>query len=153
MRPFVVVPCSGSKRPEPHLPAGERYTGSLHRLARDAAARLTTPEFTWIASARYGLLGLTDDTEPYDRRIEAVFRNKDDKRQFLSWVHCGAIGMHKLDPDCPVIALVPTMYAEALRATPLLAPRLVEPLAGCAGIGEMRHRLAMIRDTGILEAA
>lgn len=141
--PFVVVPCSGAKRPEPELPARERYTGQLHRLAMDAALTLTSEDRVRIMSARYGLLTLDQITEPYDRRVDDL--NAEDLRQLKSWVHCDAISMHHQDPDAPVVALVPGPYADVMAWSPLLERKMVRPFDGCGGIGGMRSILCKIR--------
>lgn len=146
--PWVIVPCSGSKRPEPVLPARERYTGPLHKLAMRAALTLTTPDRVRIQSARYGLLELDDRTVPYD--MEASKLNADDARAFRSKAHCDACSMYWKDGRRPgyemepVIALVPVAYLEVLEWSPLLNRALVRPLAGCGGIGVMRQRLSAI---------
>lgn len=150
MTAFVVVPCSAGKRPELSLPARERYTGTLHRLAMAAALALVDEDRVRIASAKYGLLCLDDLTVPYDLRIEALDRH--DRLAWRSKMHCDACRMHKVDPDAEVIALVPALYVEAMRWSPMLARKIVDPLAGCGGIGGMRHRLAVIRDTGSIES-
>jgi hypothetical protein len=163
MAPWVIIPCSGLKRVGAVLPAGDRYVGSLHLLARRAAEALTSPDRIRIASARYGLLALSDPTEPYDRQVGDKL-GADDLRQLHGRVHGGAVDMLNLDRVArgerpysgsfdmePVVALVPAGYVELLSTSPLLARHLVAPLAGCGGIGVMRHLLAGIRDTGQLD--
>lgn len=142
--PFVVVPCSGAKAPGPSLPAVERYTGGLHRLAMQAARTLTSDDRIRVASARYGLLELHQLTEPYDQRIDGLAA--DDLFALKSRIHVDGIRMDHEDPTAEVIALVPAAYVDAMSWSPMLARKLVTPLAGVAGVGEMRGRLAGLRD-------
>lgn len=143
--PYVIIPCSGAKSPDPGpLPAVDRYTGSLFRAALATARRLAPDEFIRIASARHGLVELTRPILPYDRRLDAL--GKDDLRQWQSWVQVDACGLwadwgtHGR-PGAPAILFVPMFYAEQLMTAPLLAGNAVLPFLGCSGIGEMRHVL------------
>lgn len=163
MKPWVVVPCSGAKRPDPGLmPAHMRYTGKLHRLALDAATALTDLGRIRIASAKYGLIELDRPIEPYDKRIDGL--TVDEARRWRSLAHNDAITMLNADLTAqglplftndhydrmaPVIALVPHEYAEAMwAASPLLRRTMTRPLAGCGSIGGMRSRLSAISRLG-----
>lgn len=143
-QPFVIVLCSGRKAPGPSLPAGERYTGSLHRLAMQAARALTSDDRIRVMSARFGLLELDQPTPAYNVRVDQLAA--EDLFALKSRCHVDGIRFDHEDPTAPVIALVPAAYLDVLRWSPMLDPKLVTPLAGSAGIGEMRGRLAAIRD-------
>jgi hypothetical protein len=114
----VVVPCSGAKLAHA-APAGELYTGQLHRLARRAADALGGRVL--ILSALHGLLQLDELVEPYDVQVG-------DDRQ---------LGVRR------VIALTPQRYT-ALLADALGAELVDARLASASGIGVMRARLAAI---------
>jgi hypothetical protein len=144
--PYVIVPCSAAKAPGAHLRAVQRYTGSFYRLAMATALNLTEPAFIRIASARYGLLTVEDDTEPYDLRLDRLGR--DDLRTLWSRAHGAACDMWGAQsptgrPGAPVLLLTPRFYTEQLLTVPLVRRNAVTPLpfADCGGIGEMRHVL------------
>lgn len=142
--PYVVVPCSGRKAHGALLPARERYTGTLHRLAMAAARTITVEDRILILSARYGLLHLEDLTEPYDQALQTLPR--EELQATAARDHAAACGLHWADPDASVVALVPNSYQRVLDQSPLLARKLISPLMGCRGIGEMRGRLSRLRD-------
>lgn len=158
---YVIVPCSGVKAEGAHLPARERYTGSLHLLATRAALALTDEAHVRIASARYGLLRLDDDTEPYDLRLDA--QNLDEARLWRLRVQIAAGDIWNrwcakapgaqfitLRPDAPhAVLLTPALYSRRLtEASHFLAKVADLPLEGCAGVGQMRHVLATIITSG-----
>lgn len=163
--PYVIVPCSGAKADGEHLPARERYTGSLHRLALRAALALTDEDHVRIASARYGLLRLNDDTEPYDLRLDAqtvaearLWRTRVQIAAgdiWNSWCALDpAVGFSTLRTDAPrAVLLTPTLYSLRLyEASHFIARVASRPLEGCTGIGEMRHVLATIVTSGQVAA-
>lgn len=134
--PLVVVPCSGKKATHP-APARDLYLGSLYRLAMAAAVEVTAPWRVVILSARHGFVRLTTVLEPYDTTWD-----DDDAADEELLADTAA----SLDASDGVVLLLPTAYAHrALQVWPDAA----WPLRGCAGIGEMRQRLARIRDGGL----
>lgn len=155
--PFVVVPCSGSKAAGDHLPARDRYVGSFHRLALRAALAIAAPDHVRIASGRYGLLRLDDDTELYDQPLAEL--TVDEARLWRTRVQIAAgdiwnpwctldpaVGFSVLRPDAPKVHLLtPALYSDRLReASHFIAKCAVLPFAGCSGVGAMRHVLATI---------
>jgi hypothetical protein len=156
MTPYVVIPCSARKAEGAHLPAGARYTGSFHRYAMGTALAITEPENILIASARYGLLRLDDDTEPYDLTMDAqsvdearLWRVRMDNAACDLWVagRHGRVGNTPVmgRPGAPLILFTPAVYTERiLAAHPYFERHAVRPLPfeGCRGIGDMRHVLA-----------
>lgn len=156
--PWVIVPCSGAKADGAHLPARARYTGSFHAAAMAAALRITRPDYVLVASARYGLLDLDADTEPYDLRLDRLAA--EGLRQWHHRVQADVGGLWSVGryavrtadgwvgrpgrPGAPVVLFTPRFYTEQLLAIPLIRRHAVLPLPfeGCAGIGEMRHVLS-----------
>lgn len=140
-RPLIIIPCGGKKQPEGWRgPAHDLYTGVYFRGCLRAALALTTSQRVWILSGRYGLLGLRDETEPYEQRIDEP----------------GAIA-----PS--------TVIAQAQTADILYAPRVIGltgaayarhiewcwrhaefPLRGVGGIGKQLARLKIIAREGQL---
>jgi len=139
--PTIVIPCGRAKLDEPAA-AGDLYTGSQHRLARQAADRIAadTGGRVVILSALHGLVDLDRVLEPYDVTIgdEGAIRP--------DWVRWQLVDMGART----VIALTPNGYTDLLRSA---GRGLVEPLAGSVGIGEQRGRLARLRDHGLDPAA
>lgn len=142
-RPVVVVPCGAAKL-DHAAPAGELYTGSVHRSARLAAARLAADldAEVLILSALHGLTDLDTIVEPYDVTVGDA----------------GAIGPIELAAQVAerglygrrVVSLAGKRYSELLEAAGI--HQLERPLDGVAGLGPMRGRLAAIARTGLLDA-
>lgn len=144
--PWVVVSCGGAKLAH-RAPAGELYTGSYHAAARRAAAALTSPNRTLILSARYGLVRLVDELEPYDLHMR-------DARAINPWDV--AAQARKLGVSGRVVVLGGRAYADCLEMAarhlarphrPGLAPVAVEletPCAGGRGIGDQLATFARI---------
>lgn len=131
---YVIIPCSGAKL-DRSAPARQLYTGSLFRLALAAALNLTDAELVRVLSARHGLVGLDTELAPYDVRMgERGSVTVDQLRR-------------QADELTPAPALV-VLLTPAAYTAPALAvwPAAVVPLVGARGIGEMRGRLARIRD-------
>jgi hypothetical protein len=61
---IVVIPCGARKLSAP-APAGKMYIGSYAQMCQRYAQSLTTPDNIFILSAKYGLLRLTDEIQPY----------------------------------------------------------------------------------------
>lgn len=130
----VVVPCSGAKLDRP-APARQLYTGSLHRMA--AAAGDATGHRVVILSALHGLLAGDDVVAPYDVRMTDA-----------DSIDAGELARQLIAAGRPrLVALTPGAYTRRLaEAAELAGCQLVTPLAGSRGIGEIRGRLARIRD-------
>lgn len=133
--PHVIVPCSGKKLDHP-APARDLYQGSLYRLALGAATSITPPWRVLVLSAKYGFVRLEAELEPYDVTWDDDASADDDTLAMTAAYH----GVRN------VVLLLPIAYAERARR---IWPDAAWPLEGCAGIGEMRHRLALIRDGGL----
>ena len=144
---LVVVPCSGAKLWHA-APAGELYTGTFHKLARQAAAALVEQHGgqVVILSALHGLLRLDQVVEPYDLSIGQV-----------GSVSVSTVALQLLqllrghDDVANVVALLPRAYrtvlAAAVEQLPAdVRPRLFEPMRGATGVGYQRQRLAQLRD-------
>lgn len=130
LEPLVLVSCGGSKLDQPAL-AGAMYVGSYHRAARRAASALTSPDRIWIVSARYGLLRLTDEIEPYEMTLgDAGCVNSGELRSQAARAHVLVAER--------VIVLAGQHYV-ALAGE--VWPYLESPLSGTRGIGEQMARL------------
>ncbi|WP_330346643.1 hypothetical protein OG858_47440 (plasmid) [Streptomyces europaeiscabiei] len=140
--PVVVIPCSGRKLGRP-APAGEIYTGSLHRMARRTADALTATGGTvLVLSALHGLTPLDRVIEPYDHQ----------------WTDSGSITVGELRAQAEafgladaesVILLTPGEYTRRAAA---VWPHARTPLAHL-GIGQQRGRLAALRADNLTIAA
>ena len=144
---LVVVPCSAAKLWHA-APAGELYTGTFHKLARQAGAALVEQHGgqVVILSALHGLLQLDQVVEPYDLTMGQPGAVK---------VHVVALQLLQLlraqDRTPAVVALLPRAYravlAGAVEQLPAdVRPRMYEPMRGAAGVGYQRQRLAQLRD-------
>lgn len=160
---MVVIPCSGTKLDRP-APAGQLYTGSWYRLARQAADQLVAEHggSTLILSAMYGLLSPGTFVEPYDLRMTDPGSVTD---YLLTAQVLGLVddqlradlrafdpeGTTPLAPPPVIVSLLPAAYRDRLaagvrRLPPSMRPRMVDALHGCAGVGYQRQRLAWLRD-------
>ena len=127
---LIVVPC-GARKLDRRARAADMYTGSYHRACRRAAEALR-PDRLVILSARYGLLDLDDEIEPYDTAHGAagsvtadVLRDQAVRR-----------GVAELDP---VVVLGGARHAALATA---VCPHARTPLSGTRGMGEQMARLA-----------
>ncbi|MFI8183945.1 hypothetical protein OG539_06830 [Actinacidiphila glaucinigra] len=134
---LVVVPCGVRKLDHPAR-AADMYTGSYHRACRRAAEALH-PDRLMILSARYGLLDLDDEIEPYDTphgHAEAAT----------------AALLHAQAADLRIAALDPVVVLGGARHVALAKtvwPHARTPLDGTRGMGEQFARLAaMARAAG-----
>lgn len=135
----TVIPCSGAKLAHA-APAGELYTGSLHKLARQAAEALRGRHGgrVLILSAAHGLLELEQLLEPYD----------------VTWGDPGEITPAELGAqaralgllEATVVTLLPQAYRRALEAAGV--PIYRDAFAGSRGIGDQRGRLSAIKAAG-----
>jgi len=148
--PVVVIPCGRAKLPHA-AEAGRLYTGSAHRMARQAADAIAerTGARVLILSARHGLLDPSTVVEPYDETLT--------KRRALDGpapvARTAARQLAELAAPV-VVSLAPNLYTDALaHACRVTGAQLLAPLAGSRGIGEQRGRLAAIRDGGDLADA
>lgn len=135
----IVVPCSAGKVGWP-APAGELYTGGMHRMAMRAARALAGPATAvLILSARYGLLD-ADSTvllDPYDERLAGSVTPAEALALALN------ADRLELPRNGEVVALTPAAYTARVLA---VWPDAVTPLAGCAGIGYQRQTLRRIAE-------
>lgn len=127
---LIVVPC-GARKLDHRARAAEMYIGSYHRACRRAAEALR-PDRLVILSARYGLLDLDDEIEPYDTPHGAagtvtarLLRDQAARR-----------GIAALDP---VMVLGGARHVALAKA---VWPRALTPLSGTRGMGEQIARLA-----------
>lgn len=133
MRPLIVVGCGARKRASA-APAADLYTGPYFSACMAAATAIAPREDIVILSARYGLLALDEQAEPYDQTLGQP----------------GAISARQLAGQAerrglagrPVTALCSARYAALLRQ---VWADVSTPLAGL-GIGRQRHVLAVMRE-------
>lgn len=133
-----VVPC-GAQKAIPtggRAPAGEAYTGPLHRSGLEAAGRLARAgDRIVILSGLYGFLELTDPIADYDVKFGSPGSITPEA------LRAQARDAGYLTGDRPFVVLGAKAYVDACRAA--LSPLRVEaPLAGLGGIGYMRGALA-----------
>ncbi|MFD6471350.1 DUF6884 domain-containing protein [Streptomyces goshikiensis] len=137
----VVIPCSGSKISHP-APAGQLYTGSLHKHARRTADALTAHGGTiLVLSARHGLLPLDRVIEPYDH----------------TWDDQGSITVDELQAQASdlgftgadVVLLTPGQYTQRAVA---VWPNAETPLAHLS-IGRQRGQLTALRESARTRSA
>jgi len=64
----IIVACGSKKRNEPSR-ARDLYAGPYFRAALSYALAVSPARDVFILSAKYGLLGLNDEIEPYDVAI------------------------------------------------------------------------------------
>ena len=139
---LYVVPCGDRKGfgllpAGTRLPAADAYTGPLFRSALAAARRLADQpgDRIVILSARYGWLDLADPVADYNVRIT----NSDAIGTDELVGQAAALGLL----DYPAASVVVLGGRDYVTATARVWGRRVEaPLAGCAGLGYMRGRLA-----------
>ncbi|WP_377273059.1 DUF6884 domain-containing protein [Peterkaempfera sp. SMS 1(5)a] len=134
---LIVIPC-GSRKLDHPARAAEMYIGSYHRACRRAAEALQ-PDRLVILSARYGLLDLDDEIEPYDTPHGAA----------------GAVTARLLQDQAVerrIAALDPVVVLGGARHVALAKavwPDARTPLSGTRGMGEQFARLAaMSRSAG-----
>ncbi|MFJ4741083.1 DUF6884 domain-containing protein [Streptomyces sp. NPDC088775] len=136
----IIVPCGGKKaetakgQPVDAAPAGELYTGSYHAATRKAAKQLARPgDRIVIMSARFGLVDLTEWLPNYDLRAGdpgTVDADTLKGQAARLWLH-----------QRPAVVLAGKAYTELARHVWADA---VNPLDGCAGMGEQLARLARL---------
>jgi hypothetical protein len=159
MTRLYVIPCSGAKLPHA-APAGELYTGSWHRLARQAADALAAREGgeVQVLSALHGLLQLDAVVEPYNVTIRELERRP---RPGELDAHPG--GSRELGERVArqliaagateAVALLPGAYLRVLEHAALrvwvakdVRLPVIAPLVGLTGVGYQRQRLSELRD-------
>lgn len=130
--PVVLVGCGAAKR-EVRSAAAELYTGPYFGACLATARAIAAPADIFILSARYGLLGLGDEVDPYDLTLGQP--GAVDARQLAEQAACRGL------EGRAVIALCGGRYA-ALAGQ--VWADVSTPLAGL-GIGHQRHVLAEMR--------
>jgi hypothetical protein len=139
-RSYMVVPCAADKAD--HATTAELlYTSANYRLTLAAAKNAGCDEVL-ILSAKYGLLRLTDEVEPYDVKMgDAGCVTVAQVRSQACW-----LGLTGLD-DADVWAMLPKAYFAVLDA----ALRSVDTwptdvYEAAPGIGYQRGVAANVRD-------
>ena len=133
--PLVIVGCGARKRAD-RAPAAGLYTGPYFRACLATATAIAARDHVLILSARYGLLALDDQVDPYDLTLGQP--GAIDARQLAEQAHArGLFGS-------AVIALCGARYAALLGE---IWADVRTPLAGL-GIGQQRHVLAAMRTAG-----
>ncbi len=130
----MIIPC-GSAKLNHKAPAGELYVGPYHRSCREAADALTAEGGTvLVLSARYGLVTLDQEIEPYNLRMGQL----------------GSVTVEQLreqardlgvDAAENVIILGGEAYTNAALQ---VWPQAATPLAGLSGMGYQRQYLAQV---------
>ncbi|MFJ5272473.1 DUF6884 domain-containing protein [Streptomyces sp. NPDC088358] len=134
---LIVIPC-GARKLDHRARAADMYIGSYHRACRRAAEALR-PDRLVILSARYGLLGLDDEIDPYDTAHGAA----DAVTARLLQDQAAERGIRDLDP---VMVLGGARHVTLAKA---VWPHALTPLSGTRGMGEQVARLAaMARSAG-----
>jgi len=126
---IVVVPCGVAKRSH-RTAAGAMYTGAYHRACMRYARSIVVPEQIRILSAKYGLLELADEIEPYNLKMGqpgCVTAAK-------VWQQAQRAGIL----DATVIALGGRHYTAICRA---VWPACFTPLKGVGGMGKQMQWL------------
>lgn len=138
----MIVPCSARKH-EFRQRAEFLYQGSLFQVALKAAVSITDRWKIGVLSAKHGFVRLHDQLDPYDTQWgdpdAATAKDLRESAERIRWK------LHPISPvvQDPVVLLLPRAYAtRALR----IWPEAIDYFAGCRGIGDMRHRLAVISE-------
>jgi hypothetical protein len=129
---IVIVPCGGKKRSE-SCTAREMYTGPFHKGCMRYALTLAPPEDVYILSAKYGLLRLSDEIEPYDLRMGQV-------GCVASKTVLGQARALSLETEDRVVCLGGGLYREVCKK---VWPGCETPLLGVGGIG---HQLKWLKE-------
>ncbi|MEU1534185.1 DUF6884 domain-containing protein [Streptomyces fagopyri] len=127
---LIVIPC-GARKLDHRARVADMYIGSYHRACRRAAEALR-PDRLVILSARYGLLGLDDEIDPYDTPHGAA----DAVTARLLADQAAERGITDLDP---VVVLGGARHVTLAKT---VWPHGLTPLSGTRGMGEQMARLA-----------
>ncbi|MCG7522844.1 hypothetical protein MHW47_00040 [Streptomyces sp. OfavH-34-F] len=131
---IVVVGCGKSKQ-DRRVPAGAMYVGPFHGSCREAAkALLLDGGRQYILSAAHGLLDLSTEIDPYDITVG-------DPGSVSAELVQAQVRERGIE-SAEVTVLAGGKYVQLARPS---WPGLQAPLAGAAGIGEMKQRLSQIR--------
>lgn len=130
--PLILVTCGARKAARPTT-AAAMYVGSYARQCLRAARVLAVDSDIRIVSARYGLLGLDEEIEPYETRLGTA----------------NAITAEQLHAQAAAAGLLArpvTVFAGAAytRLARQVWPQASAPLAGLPGVGAHMQRLAEI---------
>ncbi|MGW4355521.1 DUF6884 domain-containing protein [Nocardia sp. NPDC004582] len=135
--PLVVVTCGARKAARPTA-AAEMYVGGYARQCLRAARVLAVDPDIRIVSARYGLLALDEEIEPYETRLGTA------KAITAEQLHAQAAAAGLLAR--PVTIFAGAAYTDLARQ---VWPQLRAPLAGLPGIGaHLAHLAEIIRTEG-----
>ena len=80
MKKIVLLSC-GKKKRNRRAKAGDMYISPLFTKSLNYAKQKLRPDKVFILSAKHGLLGLGDEIEPYDKKL-----NDRERRQWASKV-------------------------------------------------------------------
>lgn len=80
MKKIVLLSC-GKKKRNRRTKAGDMYISPLFTKSLNYAKQKLRPDKVFILSAKHGLLGLGDEIEPYDKKL-----NDRERRQWASKV-------------------------------------------------------------------
>ncbi|GLX22586.1 DUF6884 domain-containing protein [Streptomyces lavendulae] len=131
---IVVVGCGKAKQ-DRRVIAGAMYVGTFHGSCRETAkALLQDGGRLYILSAAHGLLDLSTEIDPYDITVGDPGSVSADFVQ----AQVRARGIESAE----VTVLAGSKYVALARQS---WPALEAPLAGAAGIGEMKQRLSQMR--------
>jgi hypothetical protein len=131
--PLVVVGCGAAKL-DRRAPAAELYTGQHFRACLRTARALVPDGRILILSARYGLVGLADELDPYDVTVGDPGA--------VRYGELVAQAAERGELASQATALCSAAYVALLRH---VWPDVNTPLAGL-GIGYQRQKLAAMRD-------
>jgi hypothetical protein len=122
---LIIIPC-GSAKLKHRAPAGQMYLGAYHRACRRYADSLASIyDQVMILSAKYGLLPLDEEIDPYELRMGQPGCVTTDQVRTQA-------EEHELLGE-PVIALGGKDYTQVCKA---IWSQCATPLSGIGGIGK-----------------
>ena len=134
---IVIIPCGGKKRSVASI-AAELYVGPYFRGCLAYARSLVSDADIYVLSAKYGLVTLVDELEPYDLRMGNAGCVTPRRVQEQ------AAAMGVLDER--VVALGGVDYTRVVRA---VWRSVTTPLTGVGGIGKQLRWLKEHRSGGM----
>jgi hypothetical protein len=145
-REVIVIPCGGAKVNHA-AKARDLYTGSAFRETLAAAIAEVGEDNVFILSAKYGMLTLDAEVEPYDVKMGgkgAIDRNGWKLMDFT--VQIEELGLHEDDVD--VMGMLPVAYFDLLDETIRnMGGRPILPVyEGTLGIGDQKAISKKLRE-------
>jgi hypothetical protein len=142
----IVIPCGGSKV-DHAAKARDLYTGSAFRETLAAAISEVGANNVFILSAKYGLVTLEAELEPYDVKMGDKGAIDKDAWKLLDLAEqIFEFGLHEDDVD--VMAMLPVAYFNVLDQTirNMGGMPVLVTYEGTAGIGDQKSIAKKIRE-------